>query len=157
MDQYQSYNHLVSKMEAYIINKQMGNPKDRLKAKVMKKAIGWVKEYMANITQLTIPEQPQPVVQVVQCRMYTASEGTGMCTGMSPSNLAYEQCLKCPLFADVSKMDSVEEECPSLRNMYGKARCMATREMEECYCDGHKSKCTFYPDHDIRAEVSESM
>lgn len=99
MNQFDSVNNLISRMEAYIINKQIkGTPKSRIQAKVMKKAMSWVKESMANITELTIPDE-KPVVAVVQCRMYTPLEGTSFCKGMSPSNAAFEQCKGCPLFS----------------------------------------------------------
>lgn len=98
MNQFDSVNNLISRMEAYIINKQVkGTPKSRIQAKVMKKAMSWVKESMANITELTIHDE-KPVVAVVQCRMYTPLEGTSFCKGMSPSNAAFEQCERCPLF-----------------------------------------------------------
>ena len=106
MNQFDSVNNLISRMEAYIINKQVkGTPKSRIQAKVMKKAMSWVKESMANITELTIPDE-KPVVAVVQCRMYTPLEGTSFCKGMDSSNAAYEQCEGCPLFSgNLSAMD----------------------------------------------------
>ena len=54
MNQFDSVNNLISRMEAYIISKQVkGTPKSRIQVKVMKKALSWVKESMANITELT--------------------------------------------------------------------------------------------------------
>lgn len=107
MNQLDSVNSLISRMEAYITNKQIkGTPKNRIQAKAMKKALSWVKESVANVTEPTISDE-KPVVAVVQCRMYTPLEGTSFCKGMSPFNAAYEQCEECPIHVKAEAVDSM--------------------------------------------------
>lgn len=118
MNQFDSVNNLISRMEAYIINKQVkGTPKSRIQAKVMKKALSWVKESLANITELTVPTE-KPTVAVVQCRMYTPLEGTSFCKGMIPSNAAFEQCAGCPLFSgNISAIDEHDVRAEASESM----------------------------------------
>ena len=133
MNQFDSVNNLISRMEAYIINKQVkGTPKSRVQAKVMKKALSWVKESMENVTELTIPDE-KPVVAIVQCRMYTPLEGTSFCKGMDSSNAAYEQCDGCPILG-----------CNCYHIINGRSVCYGTKEIDECDCGGSKANCNHY-------------
>jgi hypothetical protein len=41
--------------------------------------------------------------------------------------------------------DNISQKlCECYRDMGGSPRCAGTRELESCYCDGDKNKCTFY-------------
>ena len=35
--------------------------------------------------------------------------------------------------------------CDSYTTYYGESRCLGTKEVETCSCDGDESKCDFYP------------
>lgn len=36
--------------------------------------------------------------------------------------------------------------CDSYTTYYGESRCLGTKEVETCSCEGDKSKCDFYPE-----------
>ena len=36
--------------------------------------------------------------------------------------------------------------CDSYTTYYGESRCLGTKEVETCSCDGDESKCDFYPE-----------
>ena len=36
--------------------------------------------------------------------------------------------------------------CDSYTTYYGESRCLGTKEVETCGCDGDESKCDFYPE-----------
>ena len=36
--------------------------------------------------------------------------------------------------------------CDSYTTCYGEPRCLGTKEMEPCNCEGDTDKCTFYPE-----------
>lgn len=37
-------------------------------------------------------------------------------------------------------------DCHSYSIEYGTPRCMGTKEMEPCYCNGNTDSCSFYPE-----------
>ena len=42
--------------------------------------------------------------------------------------------------------------CDSYTTYYGESRCLGTKEVEPCSCDGDESKCDFYPEKRKAAE-----
>ena len=42
--------------------------------------------------------------------------------------------------------------CDSYTTYYGESRCMGTKEVETCSCEGDESKCDFYPEKRKAAE-----
>lgn len=42
--------------------------------------------------------------------------------------------------------------CDSYTTYYGESRCLGTKEVETCSCDGDESKCDFYPEKRRAAE-----
>ena len=42
--------------------------------------------------------------------------------------------------------------CDSYTTYYGESRCLGTKEVETCSCDGDESKCDFYPEKRKAAE-----
>lgn len=102
---------LISKMEAYVINKQMSSKfKDKIRAKTMRKALKWARECVENLntdienslktsTTPVVDEKKNVNMENVFCTMYNPVHPTGSwCTGMDMLNIAFKQCFECAIW-----------------------------------------------------------